>query len=108
MSVFFNYFLVYVRTVLYDHQVRGRSERRAIENSFVDMYALRLLYPSTGGYMFPIRGMVVKKGYHSLWVVYSKEDNEQGGEEYIPIGAFPPHPTPSQEAISNLFANQKS
>jgi hypothetical protein len=37
-------------------QIRGRSERKAFENSFRDIYALRLLYPSSGGYMYPIRG----------------------------------------------------
>jgi len=37
-------------------QIRGRAERRAFADSFRDIYALRLLYPSSGGYMYPIRG----------------------------------------------------
>jgi hypothetical protein len=35
-------------------QIRGRAERRAFADSFQEFYALRLLYPSSGGYMFPI------------------------------------------------------
>jgi hypothetical protein len=35
-------------------QIRGRSERKLIAESFKDIYALRLLYPSSGGYMYPI------------------------------------------------------
>ena len=35
-------------------QIRGRAERRSFVDSFRDFYALRLLYPSSGGYMFPI------------------------------------------------------
>ena len=34
-------------------QIRGRSERRAIQDSFVDIFTVRLLYPSSGGY-FPL------------------------------------------------------
>lgn len=37
-------------------QIRGRAERKAFANSFCDIFAMRLLYPSSGGYMFPIRG----------------------------------------------------
>ena len=29
-------------------QIRGRAERREFENSFTDIYELRLLYPSSG------------------------------------------------------------
>ena len=29
-------------------QIRGRAERRDFENSFTDIYELRLLYPSSG------------------------------------------------------------
>lgn len=37
-------------------QVRGRLGRKDIADSFTDIFSLRLLYPSSGGYMFPIRG----------------------------------------------------
>jgi hypothetical protein len=37
-------------------QIRGRAERKIIENSFQDIFTVRLLYPSNGGYMYPIRG----------------------------------------------------
>jgi hypothetical protein len=56
-------------------QIRGRSERKAIENSFSDIFITKLLYPSNGGYMFPIKGMVLKKGYDSLYCVYLKVED---------------------------------
>ena len=34
-------------------QIRGRSERRAIQDSFVDIFTVRLLYPSSGSYLAP-------------------------------------------------------
>jgi hypothetical protein len=34
-------------------QIRGRAERKVIENSFQDIFTVRLLYPSNGGYMYP-------------------------------------------------------
>lgn len=96
-------------------QIRGRAERREFENSFTDIYEMRLLYPSSGGYMFPIRGLVLKKDHESPWVIYSKasfsDDNEgdEGGsgsdrrELYEPLAALPPAPTPSRTEISELF-----
>jgi Domain of unknown function (DUF1995) len=39
-------------------QIRGRAERRAVMQSFKDIFVMRLLYPSSGGYMFPIGGLV--------------------------------------------------
>lgn len=60
-------------------QIRGRSERKAIENSFSDIYVMKLLYPSSGGYMFPIKGLVLKKGYDNLYCVYLKVNH---GELY--------------------------
>ena len=99
-------------------QVRGRSERRAIQDSFVDIFAVRLLYPSSGGYMFPIRGLVVKKDYQSLWVVYRHDDVGEDActvedgkaelchDEFNVIGAFPANPRPDTEAISNLFTGR--
>ena len=56
-------------------QIRGRAERRAFADSFQDIFCLRLLYPSSGGYMYPIRGLLVKRTFHSPWVAYQKEDN---------------------------------
>lgn len=99
-------------------QVRGRSERRAIQDSFVDIFTVRLLYPSSGGYMFPIRGLVMKKDYQSLWVVYNHNDvgedacsveDEKAAkchDEFNIIGAFPANPKPSSESISNLFTGR--
>jgi hypothetical protein len=55
--------------------------------------------------MFPIRGMVVKQDYRSLWCAYLKGETDDGREEYKLIGAFPPQPTPTGEAISNLFTS---
>ena len=84
-------------------QVRGRSERRAVMESFKDIFVLRLLYPSSGGYMFPISGMVMKQSYNAPYVAYNKQKTEDGKETYSPIGAFPPHPKPNPEVLSNLF-----
>lgn len=67
-------------------QIRGRAERKIIENSFQDIFTVRLLYPSNGGYMYPIRGMVVKKSYHSMWVAYLRTDNKKSQEEYKIMG----------------------
>ena len=41
-----------------------------LPDSFIDIYALRLLYPSSGGYMYPIRGMISKKGWREPWCCY--------------------------------------
>ena len=54
-------------------QIRGRSERKKIENSFTDIFVCKLLYPSNGGYMFPIKGLVMKKNYDNLYCIYLKE-----------------------------------
>jgi hypothetical protein len=82
--------------------VRGRSERIEFQKSFMDIFTMRLLYPSSGGYMFPIRGMVVNKDLDSAWCVYSKSVVD-GKEKYDIIGAFPKGPEPSPEKISAMF-----
>jgi hypothetical protein len=88
-------------------QIRGRSERRAVMESFKDIFVMRLLYPSSGGYMYPIRGMVVKQAYASPYVAYSKLKLEDGKELYKPIGAFPAHPKPDAGALSELFLSSE-
>jgi hypothetical protein len=45
-------------------QIRGREQRKDFEASFRDIYCFRLLYPSSGGYMYPISGLIVKQDYH--------------------------------------------
>jgi len=84
-------------------QIRGRSERRAFQDSFVDIYALRLLYPSSGGYMFPIRGMIGKKDFRSPWVAYLHTENEAGRDEYRIAAAFPPFPPPDPNVLSQIL-----
>lgn len=79
-------------------QIRGRAERRSFADSFVDFYAMRLLYPSNGGYMFPIRGMIAKRDFHAPWCVYEKQ-----GEMYEVVGAFDPYVPPSPAIISKLL-----
>lgn len=88
-------------------QIRGRSERRTFQDSFVDVFALRLLYPSNGGYMFPIQGAIAKKDYRAPWVAYRLEVGEDGREEYKVVGVFPPHPPPDANVISSLFTGRK-
>lgn len=83
-------------------QIRGREERRKIQDSFIDIYALRLLYPSTGGYMYPIGGVVAKKDYRAPWIVYSIQD-EGGVEKFQIEGAFPPHTPPTPDQISSFL-----
>jgi hypothetical protein len=44
----------------------------------------------------------MKPSYHSPYVAYSK--GEEGGKEvYSPVGAFPPHPKPDADVLSDLF-----
>ena len=88
-------------------QVRGRAERRAFEDSFQDIYVMKLLYPSSGGYMFPIRGLVVKQDYQSPYLLYSKNEvGENKDEVYEILAAFPPHPQPDPSKISNVFTQR--
>lgn len=89
-------------------QIRGRTERREFADSFKDIFAFRLLYPSSGGYMFPIRGAIVKRDYNSLWVAYSKENDDKGREEYSIIAAFPPQEEPAPEMLSNCFTKNNN
>ena len=86
-------------------QIRGRKERREIEDSFMDIYGLRLLYPSNGGYMFPIRGMIGKKDWRAPWVAYSKGINTSGQETYEIVGAWKPDLPPDPNDVSNAFSN---
>ena len=60
------------------------------------------IFHVTGGYMFPIRGLVVKQDHTSPWVVY-QQSIENGRETYDIKGAFPPYPTPDRTDISNMF-----
>lgn len=84
-------------------QIRGRAERRAIQDSFVDIYQLRLLYPSSGGYMYPIAGLVSKKNYRAPFVAYKIVKDNRGQESYEVIGFFPPQDPPSRSELSDLF-----
>lgn len=85
-------------------QIRGRAERRAFTDSFVDIFALRLLYPSSGGYMFPISGLISKKGWREPWCCYAREEGDsKGKEEYKLVAAFPPHPPPDPSVVSAVY-----
>eukprot|EP01035_Chromulina_nebulosa_P020382 gene20382-26452_t len=85
-------------------QIRGRQERRALSDSFIDICNFRLLYPSSGGYMFPIRGLIVKKNYDSPWILYDLIDSKKDKiERYEIIAALPPQPTPDTTLISKIF-----
>lgn len=98
-----------VNPLLYDRpssnnlmQIRGRAERQEISDSFQDVFVLRLVYPSSGGYMFPIRGMVSKKDFHAPWVLYNK-DEENGREVYNVIASLDPYIVPDATLISDIF-----
>ena len=85
-------------------QIRGRSERMEFAKSFTKIFHLQLLYPSGGGYMYPIRGMVMKKSYHEPWVCYDRiEKNSEGYEIYKLIAGFPNRIIPDSTMISNQF-----
>ena len=76
---------------------------------FIFLYIITLSYISynqSGGYMFPIRGLILKKDHAAPWVVYNKEnvdDDEDKREKYEIIAALPPCPTPARPEISELF-----
>jgi len=95
-------------------QVRGRGERRAFANSFLEneMYNLRLLYTSGVSY-FPIKGAMYRKNYKEPYVLSLRRDVDPADpsgrayganvkEVYEPFTTFEGRPTDSQ--ISESFA----
>jgi len=95
-------------------QIRGRSERRAFSDSFTDIYCFRLLYPSSGGYMYPISGLVAKNDFHSPWVAYAKEEiaDEKSStgatrEQYKTVAAFDPYSAPKAALLSGVFTGRR-
>lgn len=89
-------------------QIRGRAERRAFADSFQEILCVRLLYPSTGGYMYPIRGLLCRKDAASPYVAYTQRTDD-GHEAYLPIAAFPAHlrAAPDISVVSSLFTAGK-
>jgi hypothetical protein len=51
--------------------------------------------------------MISKLDYHSPWVAYSKEQDDEGREMYRILAAFDPYTPPSPNALSELFTNLK-
>lgn len=91
-------------------QIRGRAERQEFAKSFHPIFHMKLLYPSNGGYMFPIRGQVLKRGFDQPWVLFDKKDVYIGGsdetkEEYQIIAAFPPDWKLDSKAVSAQYVN---
>ena len=91
-------------------QIRGRAERQEFAKSFHPIFHMKLLYPSNGGYMFPIRGQVLKRGFDQPWVLFDKKDVHIGGsdetkEEYQIIAAFPPDWKLDSKAVSAQYVN---
>ena len=84
-------------------QIRGRAERRAVQDSFQNIFQLKLLYPSSGGYMYPIAGLVSKKNYRAPYVAYKIVKDQQGRETYACVGVWAPSEPPSRSALSDLF-----
>ena len=68
---------------------------------YISIYLYVHIY--IGGYMFPIRGLVVKQDHTAPWVVYSKNATADGRESYDVVAAFPPYPTPDRSEISEVF-----
>eukprot|EP01031_Cornospumella_fuschlensis_P026725 gene26725-32294_t len=83
-------------------QIRGRGERLAFTESFTNIFTLKLLYPSSGGYMYPIRGMIGKKSYHSPWIVYEKKAVGED-EVYDIVAALDPYKDPDPAVITALL-----
>jgi hypothetical protein len=89
-------------------QIRGRKERREFQDSFKDMFVLRLLYPSSGGYMYPIRGMLAKYRYDQPYILYDHiECNDDGDNEFRILTGFPPKPTPDPSLISRQYDRKR-
>lgn len=86
-------------------QIRGRAERKEFANSFEDIYTLRLLYPSSGGYMFPISGMCVKATHDSPNAVYARRIRADKKEEYTLKAVFPANKQPDPEQLSKIFTS---
>ena len=90
-------------------QIRGRAERKLFADSFLNVFTMRLLYPSSGGYMFPIRGMLVKRTIDDPYVAYRQVVLDGGMEEYQPIAAFPlrtpGYDLPDATVLSDLFTS---
>jgi len=87
-------------------QIRGRAERNEFAKSFEDIYTLRILYPSSGGYMYPISGMVYKKAFSSPWAVYSRRVREEDKkEEYVLRACLPGQNQPDPADISKIFTD---
>lgn len=85
-------------------QIRGRAERRAVQDSFQNIFQLKLLYPSSGGYMYPIAGIVSKKNYRAPYVAYKiVKDSKSGRENYKVLGVWPPDQPPPRNDLSDLF-----
>jgi len=84
-------------------QIRGRENRRELQDSFVDIFAFRLLYPSSGGYMYPIRGAIFKRSFKSPWLLLDRKMTANNVEKYEILAALPSHPPPDPNAISTLF-----
>lgn len=85
-------------------QVRGRAERRQFADSFQEIHCLRLLYPSSGGYMFPIRGVLFKAAVGCPYVAYRQEKGVNAQETYMPIAAFPDtFGPPDSSMVSSLL-----
>lgn len=85
-------------------QVRGRAERRQLADSFQEIHCMRLLYPSSGGYMYPIRGILHKAAVGCPYVAYRQDKSTGGQETYVPVAAF--HDTfapPDSSLISSLL-----
>lgn len=82
--------------------VRGRAERMAFADSFIQAYHFRHLYLSSQ-MMYPIMG-AMRHSYGNPWEVWKREDIGKKEEKYDLVASFPAEPQGKQ--LNDAFKNR--
>ncbi|KAL3145428.1 hypothetical protein ABBQ38_001673 [Trebouxia sp. C0009 RCD-2024] len=82
--------------------VRGRAERMAFADSFVQAYHFRLLYLSSA-MMYPIMG-AMRHSYGQPWQVWKRQDIGKQEEQYELLASFPAEP--QSKELNDCFKNK--
>lgn len=82
--------------------VRGRAQRMAFADSFVQVYHFRHLYLSSQ-MMYPIMG-AMRHSYGQPWEVWKREDIGKKEERYDHLASFPAEPQGKQ--LNDCFKNK--